>query len=367
MEPAGALFTAVGEADWASVRAYCLTDAARFYGLNLRKMKSIASILFLLICLSGVCVAAAKETGKIVVAQDGSGDFRTIGEAFDALPLHSKTWTVVMVKPGVYREKLVLDVYRNKVKIVGENPENTVIVWNDHTGKVVDGDTLNTYTSYTLSIRSDEVTLENITVANDAGSVGQAVACETRGDRIKFVNCRLLGDQDTFYTKGTVSRIYLKDCYIEGTTDYIFGPSIVVFEDCRIHSKRNSYVTAASTTERNRYGYVFIRCKLTADPSVTKLYLGRPWRSFAKTVFLDCELPAAIRPEGWHNWRSPEKEKTVYYAEYRSTGPGANPGKRAVWTHQLTEEEAAEYTLKKIFARGTVSEPFAQDWDVNEI
>lgn len=326
-------------------------------------MKTILSALFFIACLVGIyCRSNAGPKDIIVVAQDGSGDFRTIGEAFKALPYHPAEWTTIEIRAGVYREKLVLDVYQNKVRIVGDQPENTVITWDDHTGKVVNGDTLNTYSSFTLSIRSDEVVLENLSIVNSAGPVGQAVACETRGDRIRIVNCRLLGDQDTFYTKGTVSRVHVKDSYIEGTTDYIFGPSIVVFENCRIHSKRNSYITAASTTERNKYGYVFLNCKLTADPSVTKLYLGRPWRSFAKTVFLNCEMPAAIRPEGWHNWRSPEKEKTVFYAEYKSRGEGAKPEMRAPWSHQLTDEEAAGYTLEKIFAKGTVSEPFYQDW-----
>lgn len=327
-------------------------------------MKSIVFILGLLLSLNASAKSGNQAT--ITVAADGSGDFRTIGEAFAQLSEYPQEWTTIRIKPGIYKEKLVLDVNRNKVRIVGENPATTVITWNDHTGKVVDGDTLNTYSSYTLSIRSDEVTLENLTIANTAGTVGQAVACETRGDRIQFRNCRLLGDQDTFYTKGPVSRVYVVDSYIEGTTDYIFGPSIAVFENCHIHSKRNSYVTAASTTERNKYGYVFLDCKLTADPSVTKLYLGRPWRSFAKTVFIRCELPAAIRPEGWHNWRSTEKEKTVYYAEYKSTGPGANPEARVAWSHQLTDEEVAAYTTDKIFARGTVSEPFREDWKVGK-
>lgn len=328
----------------------------------MKKMR-LNIILILGWCLLGIACKQAPQS-TIIVAADGTGDFKTIGEAFAVLPEDPEDWTTIRIKPGVYEEKLVLGVHKNKVKIVGESPENTVITWNDHTGKVVNGDTLNTYSSYTLSIRANEVTLENLTIRNSAGSVGQAVACETQGDRIMFVNCRLLGDQDTFFTKGVVSRVYLKDCYIEGTTDYIFGPSIAVFNRCRLHSKKNSYVTAASTTERNKYGYVFMDCTFTADSSVTKLYLGRPWRSFAKTVLLRCELPAVIRPEGWHNWGAPEKEETVYYAEYQCTGEGARMEERAAWTHQLTEEEAAFYTLDKIFARGTVSEPFREDWKV---
>ncbi|KAA6351626.1 Pectinesterase A [termite gut metagenome] len=298
-----------------------------------------------------------------VVAQDNSGDYTTLREAFQALPNDSKTWTTIQVKRGIYEEKLVLDVHKNKVKIVGEDAESTVITWNDHTGKVVDGLTIGTYTSYTLSVQSDDVIFSNITIANDAGpSAGQAVACETRGDKIAFFNCRLVGDQDTFFTRGDVARVYVKNSYIEGTTDYIFGPSIAVFDSCHIYSKKNSYVTAASTTEKNEYGYVFLDCKITATPQVSKLYLGRPWRSFAKTVYIRCELPAVIIPEGWHNWSNPENEKTAYYAEYQSTGPGAAPSKRVSWSWQLTDEEVAKYTLDRIFGKDTGKKSFPENW-----
>lgn len=327
-------------------------------------MKTSANFLLLaLVALLTHC-ATGEEAREIVVARDGSGDYATLAAAFQALPDDPADWTVIRVKPGIYEEKLVLDVHKNKVKIVGEDPLTTVITWNDHTGKVVDGDTIHTYTSYTFSVRADDVMFENVTIENSAGPVGQAVACETRGDRIRFINCRLVGNQDTFFTRGTVSRVYLKHCYIEGTTDYIFGPSIVLFDSCHLYSKKNSFVTAASTTERNTYGYVFCDCKITTSPEVTRLYLGRPWRSFAKTVFIRCELPAEIAPAGWDNWRAPEKEKTVYYAEYRSTGAGANPGSRVAWSYQLTDEEVAAYTPREIFGKHTGGEPFPDDWDV---
>ncbi len=328
-------------------------------------MKKLLFLLLPVLVCAACCGNPKAGKGVITVAADGSGDYRTLTEAFGAVPEKSGTWTVIRVKPGIYKEKVVLPVYRNKVRIVGENPENTVISWNDHTGKVVGGDTIHTYTSYTFSIQSDDVIVENITIENTAGRVGQAVACETRGDRIVFLNCRLLGDQDTFFTRGGIARVYVKNSYIEGTTDYIFGPSIVVFDSCRIHSKKNSYITAASTTERNLYGYVFRNCTVTAAPEVTKLYLGRPWRSFAKTVWIRCDFPAVILPEGWHNWGSVEKEKSVYYAEYLSTGPGAAPDKRVPWSHQLTAEEAAGYTLSAIFRKNSGSEPFPADWVVD--
>ncbi len=300
-----------------------------------------------------------------VVDCNGKGDFTTVQACFDALPSKPAEWRTVIIRPGVYREKVTLDVYKDKVRIIGDTEKGDVrIVWNDYSGKVVDGYEMTTYDSYTMSVQADEVYMENLTVENDAGRVGQAVALETRGDRIHLRRCTLLGDQDTFFTKGYVSRVHVENCYIEGTTDFIFGPSIVVFDDCEIHCKANSYITAASTTERNKYGYVFRNCRVTAADGVTKVYLGRPWKSTARTVWLECDFPAAIRPEGWHNWRDPAREKTSFYAEWRCTGAGADRSGRVAWSHELTDEAVrTEYDNEKIFAKKTGSEQFHDDWN----
>jgi pectinesterase len=143
-------------------------------------------------------------------------------------------------------------------------------------------------------------------------------------------------------------RQYFKDCYIEGTTDFIFGSATAFFENCKIHSKKNSYVTAASTPEGTEFGYVFKNCKLTAEDDVTEVYLGRPWRIYAKTVFINCEMGKHILPEGWHNWSKPEAEKTCFYAEFQNIGEGFQPQKRASWSRQLSTDEAKNYTLKRI-------------------
>jgi pectinesterase len=145
------------------------------------------------------------------------------------------------------------------------------------------------------------------------------------------------------------SRQYYQDCYIEGTTDFIFGTATAVFDNCEIRSKRNSYIAAAATTERQAYGFVFLNCRLTADSAAHKVYLGRPWRPHSRTVYLKCNLGKHILPAGWDNWRDAANEKTAYYAEYQSTGPGANPTARAKWSHQLTAKEAKRYTLEHIF------------------
>ena len=306
------------------------------------------------------CGSAADKTVWTVDC-NGHGDFRTIQECFDALPSKPSGWREVRIKEGTYREKVTLDVYKDKVAVIGDG--DVRIVWDDYSGKVVDGYEMTTYDSYTMSVQADDVYLFNLAIENDAGRVGQAVALETRGDRIHIRQCRLLGNQDTFFTKGYVSRVLVENTCIEGTTDFIFGPSIVLFEFCTIHCKSNSYITAASTTERNRYGYIFNHCRVTAADDVTKLYLGRPWKSTARTVWIDCELPAAIRPEGWHNWNDPSREQSSFYAEYGCYGEGADRSGRVAWSHELTDEEAAEHCDRaKVFAKKTGSEQFHDDW-----
>ena len=312
-----------------------------------------------------LCARCTPEREKSVYVVDcnGGGDFTSVQACFDALPSKPEGWRTVRIMPGTYREKVTLDVYKDKVRIVGEGGRDSVrIVWNDFSGKVVDGYEMTTYDCWTFSVQADDVWIEGLTVENDAGRVGQAVALETRGDRILLSGCALVGDQDTFFTKGYVSRVHVVDSRIEGTTDFIFGPSIVLFDDCSIHCKSDSFITAASTTERNKYGYVFRNCRVTAADSVTKLYLGRPWKSTARTVWLACELPAAIRPEGWHNWRDPARERTSFYAEWRCTGPGADRSGRVAWSHELSDDEAADYVPERIFAKKTGSEQFRYDW-----
>jgi pectinesterase len=202
----------------------------------------------------------------------------------------------------------------------------------------------------------DGFVAENITFENSSGPVGQAVAVRVDGDKVMFRNCRFLGFQDTLYPHGEKSRQYYKDCYIEGTVDFIFGWSTALFENCTIFCKKESgYVTAASTLETTAVGFVFKNCNITGDAPVSSYYLGRPWRSHAQTVFINCYLDKHIKAEGWHNWNKADAEKTTYYAEYQSTGPGASPATRVTWSHQLTAQEAERYTFEKIFI----------DWEIN--
>ncbi|MBQ8307279.1 MAG: pectin methylesterase [Alistipes sp.] len=307
----------------------------------------------------------AQETCYVVDRQ-GGGDFTSIQACLDALPSKPQEWRVVVIRPGEYREKITLDVYKDKVLLLGECDKagnRPRIVWDDHTGRVVNGHEMTTYDTWTCSIQADDVWLKNLEIENDAplGS-GQAVALETRGDRIRIDQCRLVGNQDTFFTKGYVSRVYVTRTYIEGTTDFIFGPSIVLFEECDLLAKANSYVTAASTTERNLYGYIFRKCSLRATPEVEWLLLGRPWKSTARTVWIECLLDAPILPEGWRDWHDSARKGAVYYAEYGCTGRGADRTGRVAWSKELTPEEVAAYTPERIFYKKTGSEQFYDSW-----
>lgn len=314
---------------------------------------SVRRIVFLLALCSMSCSSQGQAPAyktSYTVAQDGSGDYTTLQKALDACKAFPDERITIWIKPGTYQEKVEVHSWTTKVSLVGENAGTTILTFGDYSGK----DGINTFTSYTVKVMGNDFHAENITFENSAGPVGQAVALHVEADRCVFRNCRFLGNQDTMYAAGEGSRQYFVNCYIEGTTDFIFGAATAVFEDCRIHVKKNSYITAASTPQGQPYGYVFIHCELTAEPEATKVYLGRPWRNYAKTVFIRSTLGAHILPEGWHNWDKLEAEKTTFYGEYGSTGPGANDAKRVKWSHILTREEAEQFSREKVLG----------DWEV---
>jgi len=304
----------------------------------------------------------------IVVSKDGKGNFTTIQQAVDAVENGTSTRTRIIIKPGIYTEKITISETKGAIIMEGENPENTVITYDDYASKKnADGKEIGTTGSATVFIFSNDFTAKNISFKNSSGKVGQAVAVLTSGDRIAFENCRFLGFQDTLYIKGAQdledktkpSRNYFRNCYIEGTTDYIFGAGTAVFENCTIYSKESaSYVTAASTPQNNAFGFVFIQCKITGNAAEQSVYLGRPWRPFAKTIYIDCDMNSTIKPEGWHNWNKPDAEKTTLYAEYNSKGAGASISKRVSWSHQLTPTERKNYTTANILKGWDVKKSF---------
>lgn len=292
-------------------------------------------------------VAIMGQVRHITVAADGTGEFTSVQEAVFSIRAYMSDTTYMHISAGVYREKIVIPSWVTNLCMKGEGAEKTVITWDDYAGLR----NMGTFRTYTIWIQGTGFTAEDITFENSAGPVGQAVAVHADGDRAVFRRCRLLGNQDTLLTANQESRQYYEDCYIEGTTDFIFGPATVWFERCHIHSKKNSYVTAASTVEDHMFGYVFNRCRLTAADSIDRVYLGRPWRPYAATLFMRCELGGHILPEGWHNWDNAANETTARYAEYRNSGPGASPGTRVPWSRQLSRREAKSYTPENIFAR----------------
>jgi pectinesterase len=336
--------------------------------------KSLFILVMIFSCGFVIAQTANPQQYKytFTVAKDGSGEFKYIQDAIDAMRVYPLASITLYIKDGVYNEKIELPAPNTDVTFIGESVEKTIITFNDYSGRGKH----TTFTSYTAKISGNRFYAENITFANSAGPVGQALALYVDADKAIFKNCRFLGNQDTIFAAGENSRQLFLDCYIEGTTDFIFGPSTAVFQNCTIRSKTNSYITAASTTSGKKFGYVFLDCKIIADSSVTKTLLGRPWRAHAKTVFIRCEMPKQIAPEGWSNWNNPANEQTVFYAEYKCTGEGAATAKRVAWSKQLSDKEAKEYTLENILSTNSLvkdesgwfqlSRSKAFEWPVNK-
>lgn len=306
--------------------------------------------------------SSARETYReITVAQDGSGDYNTIQEAINSTRDLGPGEVQIHIKKGNYNEKLEIPSWKHQLSLIGESRENTIITYDDFSGKIdpVTGNKHSTFTSYTVLVRGDDIKIENLTIRNTSCGEGQAVALHVEGDRFVIKNSNILGCQDTIYTATGGSRQLYIDCYIEGTTDFIFGEATAVFKNCTIHSLKNSYVTAAATPQDQEFGYVFIDCKLTAAEDVNEVYLGRPWRPYAQTVFINTKMGPHIVPKAWDPWKGdkmfPNKEETAFYAEYNSKGPGAAPGKRVEWSHQLNGEKAKLYRLENIFNK-------SKDW-----
>ncbi|MBQ3812634.1 MAG: pectin esterase [Bacteroidales bacterium] len=320
-------------------------------------------------------LAKSLQYYHIVVSADGHGDYRTVQEGIDACPDYShQEITRILIRKGTYKEMVSIPHTKFRLYIKGEGADNTLITYDKYAKALWPGRDIAVGTSGSASIyiHASYITFEDIAFENSAGEgkeIGQAVAVFTDGDFLFFNRCRFLGNQDTLYTYGRfgkfggIKRNYFKDCYIEGTTDFIFGTSIAYFENCHIHSKKNSYVTAASTLQGQKYGYVFVDCRLTADEGIDKCYLGRPWGAYAKTVFIYCELGSHILPEGWHDWEKegkPDTKKNSYYAEYGNFGPGAR-GPRVKWAHSLREKDLREYSFEKVMYQsqdGIVWDPY---------
>jgi len=294
-----------------------------------------------------------------VVAFDGSGTHTTVQAAIAAAPDNDTNWFTILVKPGVYQGQFMIPRAKRFVRIVGEELENTVLTWPYN---VNDRKSAATYQfDPGMVVAANDFRAENLTIENTSGDHGQALALRVDGDRAVFNHCRINGWQDTLLVNN--GRQYFTNCYIAGRVDFIYGSGTAVFDRCEIHSRNGGHVTAASTPPDHVFGFVFLNCQITGDsqpwinptnsviPEATNQVfadLGRPWRPYASVAYLNCEMGGHIKPEGWNNWRNPTNELTARFAEYHSTGPGANPTPRCKWSKQLTDEEAIAYTLGNI-------------------
>lgn len=328
-------------------------------------MKNTFLNFYFFLFLFTAILSAQKDnsTYDIVVALDGSGNFTKLQEAFNAVPDNSLKRTIIFVKAGTYKEKLKLIAAKKNVTLIGESYKNTILTYDDY-AEIAGG----TSKSFSTLIEGDGFFAENITFENTIDSSlpqykkgGQAVSLMINGDKSIFHNCKISGFQDTFYLKAN-KRTYIKDCIIDGTTDFIFGSGIALFENCFIQNKGGAYITASNQdVGKNKYGFVFKDCVVMEHPkgSAPKVSLGRPWGAGANVVLINCFENSHIIADGWSIWsKDPEHKaydnwKTSFYAEYNCYGPGFQPNARIPWSHQLNKTEASEYTKEKIFAANT--------------
>jgi pectinesterase len=297
-----------------------------------------------------LCLVFCRLNAQKNITVSPISKYKTVQAALNALPCNNTKPVTIFIKNGLYREVVIVDTRQQFITLVGENKDSTILTFNNHAGtKLPNGDSLNTWTCASTFIHGNNFTAENITFENNAGfTAGQAVAIKIDGDRAKFKNCKFIGNQDVLFLSGNGIKNYFENCYIEGTTDFIFGAATAVFKNCTIHSKKNSHVTAASTNGIIPFGFVFFNCTLTADSNISKVSLGRPWSPTASVTYINCNLGKHIISDGWNNWKNPNNEATARYAEYKCKGDGANEAARVKWAKQLTDEEIKKYTIENI-------------------
>jgi pectinesterase len=320
--------------------------------ISLEGFRPILCIAALAICSPVVAGHSTRYPSQIniVVAQDGSGQFKSVQDAIMSVPAGSASQPVVIhIKPGIYKELIYIQHEKRFFHLLGEDAEKTILTFDLHSNMIgLNGKPIGTFRTPSTVVDADDFTAENITFENSAGPVGQALAIRVDSERAVFRRCRFLGWQDTvFLNRG---RQYFEDCYITGHVDFIFGAATAFFERCHIHCRKSGYITAASTYDHDPFGFVFSNCKITADSADVKTYLGRPWRDFSSVIYLNTEMSDVVRPVGWHNWDLPAREKTARYGEFNSTGPGGNQNARVAWSHKLTKSQARAITVRKVLS-----------------
>jgi pectinesterase len=293
-----------------------------------------------------------------IVTPDGAADATMIQEALDAVPANRTNDFKILVEPGTYQGQFMVPKRKDHVRLIGENLANTILTYPFNVNEAPPGEAYQFNPG--LVIVGNDFAAENLTIQNTSGDHGQALALRVDGDRETFDHCHILGWQDTLMINN--GRDYFTNCYVAGRVDFIYGSATAVFDHCEIHSRNGGHVTAASTPSDQPYGFVFLNCNLTGDTNAwvnpqgtpsNKNYhvladLGRPWRPYASVTYLNCEMGDHLKPAGWNNWGKAANQKTARYAEYHSTGPGANPNARVSWSKQLTDEEAGKFTIQNI-------------------
>ncbi len=310
------------------------------------------------------CAASAVAQINLFVAADGSAQFKSVQAAIMSVPSGSRENPVVIhIAQGTYQELIYVQREKRFFRLVGENPTNTVLTFNLYAGITnAEGKPIGTFKTPSTTIDADDFTAENLTFENSAGPVGQALAIRVDGDRASFRHCRFLGWQDTILLNR--GRQYFEDCYICGHVDFIFGAATAWFEKCDIHCLGKGYITAASTPVDSPFGFVFSHCKITGEPDA-RTFLGRPWRIYASTIYLNCEMSDVVAPVGWNDWKKPEAHTTARYAEFHSTGAGACPTNRPDWTKQLSADEAKKIMAEKVLGGADGWNPAVSALDPN--
>ena len=332
------------------------------------KFLSLACALF-----AGVALGAETAKFDAIVSADAPGAYRTLQEAVAAAPDDGQKPFRILLKPGTYRGQWIVPKQKRRIRLVGEVAERTIITHTLNQNEAPAPGAQPVFNNAGTVILADDFSAENVTFENTSGDHGQALALRVDGDRAVFTHCRLLGWQDTLLL--SQGRQYFAGCHIEGRVDFIYGAATAVFERCEIHTKNGGHITAASTPREHAFGFVFLNCKLTGDPGPWRdsngqvadakpnpmANLGRPWHPFASVTWLNCEMGAHIRPAGWDNWRNSDNEKTARFAEFNSTGPGANPAQRAPWSRQLGKDEAGEITVEAVLGGSDRWNPLARE------
>lgn len=312
------------------------------------------------VLLSSLLTAAPAHSGpagRITVAADGSGEYRTVQAAIDAVPTDSPAQVTIAIKPGTYRGVVEIPAGKPNVRLfgLGESPSDVVIVENHSAGTLKpDGSTYGTSGSATATISGRAFSAQNLTISNDfdeaahANEPGhQAVALNLASDRAELTNVRVLGNQDTFYLKDS-ARAYIRNSYIAGDSDFIFGGGIAVFDRSEIHTEpRGGSITAASTPADRAYGFLFVQSRFTGTAPAGSTTLGRPWRAAAQVVVRDSILGAHIRTAQPWTDMSGNTWQAARFAEYENSGPGSGVNANRP---QLTDPQAAGYTAAKYLA-----------------